>query len=376
MQNNKKTSDGSILENILSSEAEALIQDFNPQEALNFLLGALRDREKKILIRRFGLENSKTKTLQEIGNQEGITRERVRQIVKNALNKMVKKSREKEFQPIRELVIESIKSNSGLITEEKLLRIMLTATEESEINKNIVRLLLEMEKELELLEKHPELLKSWIIKETSKETILPAVSAFQEILEREKEITGHKELIDKFKNHSHFKKNKPIFNRDFIRACMESGHKLIEVEENKWGLKTWREVEPRSVRDVILLEMRWEGNSLHFTEIAGKVNKSKFARKATLKTVHNELIRDPNIVLIGRGIYALKEWGYEEGTVYETIKKILKKERVLKEKAIIEKVLAKRKVKKNTVIFNLRNNPDFQKNSKGEYTLKNTKKKK
>jgi len=376
MQNSKKSSDGSILENILSSEAEALVQDFNPQEALNFLLSALRDREKKILIKRFGLEDGKTRTLQEIGNQEGVTRERVRQIVRNALNKMVKKSREKEFRPIRELVIESIKSNSGLITEEKLLRVMLTATEESEINKNIVRLLLEMEEELELLEKHPELLKSWIVKEAPKETILPAVSAFQEILEREKEVTNHKELIDKFKNHSHFKKNKPIFNKDFIQACMESGHKLIKVEENKWGLKTWREVEPRSVRDVILLEMRQEGNPLHFTEIAEKVNKSKFARKATLKTVHNELIRDLNIVLIGRGIYALKEWGYEEGTVYEIIKKILKKERVLKEKAIIEKVLAKRKVKKNTVIFNLRNNPDFQKNSKGKYTLKNTKKKK
>ncbi|MFC1686311.1 sigma factor-like helix-turn-helix DNA-binding protein [Patescibacteria group bacterium] len=375
MQNNKKTQqDDSILENILSSESEALVQDFNPQEALNFLLSALRDREKKILIKRFGLKDGKTKTLQEIGNQEGITRERVRQIVRNALNKMIKKSQEKGFKPTKELVVESIKSNSGLITEEKFLQVILTATEESDINQNIVRLLLEIEEELELLEKHPELIRSWVTKKTPKETIVPTISAFKEILEKKKEITNHKELVDKLKDHPHFKKNKPVLNKDFIRACMESGHKLIEVEENKWGLKTWREVEPKSVRDVILLEMRREENPLHFKEIAEKVNKSKFARKATLKTVHNELIRDPNIVLIGRGIYALKEWGYEAGTVSEIINKILKKEGPLKEKDIVEKVLALRKVKKNTVVFNLRNNPNFEKDSKGKYTLKKTKK--
>jgi hypothetical protein len=40
--------------------------------------------------------------------------------------------------------------------------------------------------------------------------------------------------------------------------------------------------------------------------------------------VHNELIRNKDFVLVGRGIYALKEWGYEPGTVSHVIEAILK----------------------------------------------------
>ncbi len=370
---NQKDGSDSILENILDLETESLIQNFNPRETLTPLLDSLREREKDILIERFGLKTGEIKTLQAIGEVKGITRERVRQIVSNALKKLVKKIQEKEFKSLRELLVESIRKNSGIITEEKLLNIILSASEENDVNKNAVRLLLELEEEIEVIENHPELLRTWAVKSTPKELVLPAISKFQIIMEEHREIIGHDELINKFKKDPFYGKNKLHLNPNFMLACLESGHKLIEVEENRWGLKTWREVEPKSVRDVILLEMRRDGKPMHFTEIAKKVNHSKFARKATEKTVHNELIRDPRIVLIGRGKYALKEWGYEKGTVAEIIEKLLKKQTSLSETQIVEEVLTTREVKKNTVIFNLRNNQKFKKDKQGKYSLKTKK---
>ena len=301
MQKKTTTSTGtpsSILDNILVSETESLIQNFSPKEALDFLLGTLREREKKIILKRFGLLDGKPKTLQKIGREEGVTRERVRQIVNNALKKMSQKAKTENFRATRQLIIESIKNNAGLITEDKLISIVLSASEENEANKNIVRLLLEIEEELEVMEKHPELLPSWSLKGTPKELVLPTIDVLKEILEKEHQLTDHNQVVASLKNHPFYEKNKSVLNPDFIRACMETGHKIIEVEENKWGLKTWREVQPRSVRDVILLEMRAYGKPMHFVEIAKKVNESKFARKATVKTVHNELIRDPNICLL------------------------------------------------------------------------------
>ena len=48
----------------------------------------LNERQKKVLILRFGLEDGKTKTLQETGDLFGITRERIRQIEAAALRKL------------------------------------------------------------------------------------------------------------------------------------------------------------------------------------------------------------------------------------------------------------------------------------------------
>lgn len=48
----------------------------------------LNERQKKVLILRFGLEDGKTRTLQEIGDMFGVTRERIRQTEATALRKL------------------------------------------------------------------------------------------------------------------------------------------------------------------------------------------------------------------------------------------------------------------------------------------------
>jgi len=61
------------------------------------ILGTLNDREKRVLIYRFGLEDGKPKTLEDVGKVFGVTRERVRQIEAKALRKLRHPSRAKKL---------------------------------------------------------------------------------------------------------------------------------------------------------------------------------------------------------------------------------------------------------------------------------------
>jgi RNA polymerase primary sigma factor len=59
-------------------------------EALALALSALADRERKVLILRYGLDDAEPKTLEEIGRRLGLTRERVRQIENDALRRLAR----------------------------------------------------------------------------------------------------------------------------------------------------------------------------------------------------------------------------------------------------------------------------------------------
>ena len=111
---------------------------------------------------------------------------------------------------------------------------------------------------------------------------------------------------------------------------------------------------------------------MHFREIAEKINEANFDHKvAHPATIHNDLIADPRFVLIGRGVYALKEWGYKSGVVADIIEDILKKAgTALNKEDIIEKVLKQRDVKSNTVILSLNKDERFVKAEDNKYGLK------
>src|SRR5581483_10671933 len=93
------------------------------------------------------------------------------------------------------------------------------------------------------------------------------------------------------------------------------------------------------------------------------INKAKFDHRTAYKeTVHNELIKDNRFILIGRGIYALSEWGYKAGVVADVLTDVLRAAgRPLSRDQIIEEVLKRRVVKKNTILVGLSNKKLFKK---------------
>ena len=60
----------------------------NDHELVKEVLATLDARESRILAMRFGLDNGRPKTLEEVGTRLGVTRERIRQIQEQALQKM------------------------------------------------------------------------------------------------------------------------------------------------------------------------------------------------------------------------------------------------------------------------------------------------
>jgi hypothetical protein len=107
---------------------------------------------------------------------------------------------------------------------------------------------------------------------------------------------------------------------------------------------------------------------MHFREVASAINEL-FGHEAHIATTHNELIKDDRFVLVGRGLYALTEWGYSAGVVKEVLREIIAADGPLSREEIIDKVRKERYVKDNTILVNLQDASLFKKLSNGTYTV-------
>mgnify|MGYP001766916859 CR=1 FL=1 len=147
-------------------------------------------------------------------------------------------------------------------------------------------------------------------------------------------------------------------------SALEISKDIIRNQEGV-GLKDWPEINPQSIKDKAYLVLRKQQKPLHFREVASLIE------SALAQTVHNELIKDQRFVLVGRGTYALKEWGYFPGPVKDVIFKLMKDEqRPMTKENLLQKVLKQRFVKENTILLNLKDKRHFLKTSDGCYTIK------
>jgi len=150
-----------------------------------------------------------------------------------------------------------------------------------------------------------------------------------------------------------------------LSSYLEISRIIGKNEEGFYGLLEWPEIRPRGIRDKAYLVLKKAQRPLHFTEIAAQIDGAK------VPTVHNELIKDERFVLIGRGIYALAEWGYFPGEVKDVILKILReKGRPMTKEEILEEVKKQRIVKPTTVLLYLYNKKYFERDSQGRYKPK------
>ncbi|MCA9376807.1 RNA polymerase sigma factor RpoD [Candidatus Nomurabacteria bacterium] len=87
-----------ILADDWSKSPEQLATTEYLRNQMKDILDTLQDREKRVLSLRFGLEDGVTRTLEEVGREFGVTRERIRQIEAKALKKLKEKSMQNKLE--------------------------------------------------------------------------------------------------------------------------------------------------------------------------------------------------------------------------------------------------------------------------------------
>lgn len=328
--------------------------------AMEKLFSEIQERPRGIMKERYGIKNEKPKTLEEIGREHKVTRERVRQIIRETLKKLKNKKHVVLGEVFGQLVF-TLQEKNGIIKEEDLLFHGLETKE-----KGSLKFFLDLYDEIKFRELPKELEPSWTHNDFSLAEWKKIKNEVKEILERNQKPLTESEILSEIKKSGKIDANeKKLFN--FLEVSSEIKKGSFE----KWGLKIWDEITPKGTREKIYLILKETGNPLHFKEIAGLIDKHRLNKKRNThpQTVHNELIRDKRFILVGRGTYALSEWGYKKGTVKEVIEDILKKsDKPIDREHIMAEILQLRKVKKSTILINLNN--FFQKVGKSSYAIK------
>ena len=87
-----------IMDGIMASQYKEELAEADLPKMMSKAFVGLKRKQRHVLKKRFGLVNGEVKTLQEIGDSYGVTRERIRQIEAKALRKLRHPSRRKKLQ--------------------------------------------------------------------------------------------------------------------------------------------------------------------------------------------------------------------------------------------------------------------------------------
>lgn len=342
-------------------EEAAVKEQFNVEEIVQDILDTIeREREREIISRRFGLFDRR-ETLEQIGELLGITRERVRQLEKVVITRL-KASTDKDLPHINKIesTLGSHLKEMGNVARISDISARLTK-ENSKIDQSRVAFLAQLAPSIAVIDDNDHFFYAIGLSAEHTEKVIRDYVA--KIIEAIKDI-GEPTDIDTV--------SKKIGKSDAKHVeALASVSKNLATLNGRWGLIKWPMVNPKNIRDKIYVILHDKGEPLHFTEIAEAIKASSFKRKdVTTQAIHNELIKDKRFVLIGRGIYALREWGYKKGTVADVISEVLRKENgPLHRDEIVRRVLKTRRVKETTILLNLQGKPQFKRVAKATYAL-------
>ncbi|EKE16247.1 MAG: RNA polymerase sigma factor [uncultured bacterium] len=332
-------------------------------EALQLAISNLPERSRKVIWERYGVDGAGVKTLEEIGGKFGITRERVRQIIREVCKKIKAKSKDAVLSEVSKKIIFTLEQNSGIMKEESLLGELSGSNEKQ---KGAAKFFVECLDDVISYEIKGTMDKACVLSGFDVEFWEGLKNEIVAILKAKKFPASEEELFEEFSK----KKIGTNVSKDKMFAYLSVS---LEVKKNifgKWGISKSSEITPKGTRDKAYLVLKESGKPMHFKDIAKKIDSYGLnKRKTHPQTVHNELIKDEKFVLVGRGIYALSQWGYKKGTVKDVLEEVLRgKIKGMEKDEVIKEVLKVRQVKQSTVIINLNNY--FKKTKEGKYIAK------
>ncbi len=324
-----------------------------------------REREREIVSRRFGLFDRK-ETLEQIGEMLGITRERVRQLEKSVITKLRSTAEQGGLPHIANFqskVLELLHA-SGDVARVSVLAAQLSDTPNREEQARVA-FLSQLSPELSIVLEDDNFYYSVGVKASRDVSAIKA--SVSKLIDTIKQI-GEPQAIDQIAKAAGIGSAQAT-------AALASTSKQLATLNDRWGLIKWPIVNPKNIRDKIYVILAENGKPMHFSDIAASIKDSDFKRKdVTTQAIHNELIKDKRFVLIGRGIYALDNWGFSKGTVADIITDVLKKAgEPLHRDEIVRRVLKSRQVKETTILLNLQSKSQFKRVAKATYAINDAK---
>jgi hypothetical protein len=333
------------------------------KQAVNDILEVIeQEREREIITRRFGLFDRR-ETLEQIGELLGITRERVRQLEKAILIRLKIAADDNKVPAIADIdrMIVRDLSEHGRVARVQDIADRLTGGKSDARHRAHVAFIAELSPNLVVVGENDNYHHAVGIKQYGDEKTIKA-----NVDEIVKTIKKHGEPVQIEQLHGMLKHENP----EQVRALASVSKHLAHLKDF-WGLTKWPTVNPKNIRDKIYVILAENGKPMHFSDIAKSIKDSDFKRKdVTTQAIHNELIKDKRFVLIGRGIYALDNWGFSKGTVADIITDVLQKAgEPLHRDEIVKRVLKSRQVKETTILLNLQSKSQFKRVAKATYTL-------
>jgi predicted Zn-ribbon and HTH transcriptional regulator len=323
-----------------------------------------KDRERDIISGRFGLFGKK-KTLDAIGKEYNVTRERIRQLEKGItirLQVRVEEGKIEGFDTYESSIAGALKSSGGICSVEAICtKIKEPNTPEAAAQVSFISLL---SSQLTLVESSDNYTQSIILNSAYKSPAeaLKEVDTIIKTLAEDKEPIS----ISGFKAKHNLKQSEEEIESKLTVSSQSYQRKGL------WGLRSWSSVNPRSIKDKIFIVLTEKKEPMHFSEIHEAIlaDKTLDQKEFTVQATHNELIRDPRYVLVGRGRYALKDWGHIEGTVEDVIVKVLTDAgQPLHRDEVIRGVLRYRQVRETTIVLNLQSKPRFKRVATATFDL-------
>lgn len=332
----------------------------NLDNILENIFSSLSDKERKVINERMGLTGEK-RTLQAIGDDLGVTRERIRQIEGEVLD-MVTPKIEEEFNDVFDKIEDFLKTIGGVRRDDHFIKDTkhIADIKDSEHINNKVRFIVSVAGPADVYPEDDEFLTFWHLNDEEKNKFMNFIDKLEKYFKSKdkEEILEDKVYMDDFNDLQ-------LYN--FVPISKKFGVSPF----GDFGLREWKEIEPKVIRDKAYLVLRKNQDPLHFSEIADMISQlSEKEGEAHTQTVHNELIKDDRFVLVGRGMYGLKEHGFEGGTAKEVIEKLLKEKGPMTSDEVVDLVNQKKILKDNTILLNLQSKSNFRRLDDGRYDVK------
>jgi DNA-directed RNA polymerase delta subunit len=336
--------------------------NFKPEKVVKNLISVLSDRAKDIIVQRYGLKNKRRLTLEAIGKQYKITRERVRQIENYAFDTILKSDEYKKERLAFANLEKMIDSMGGIVHEDDLLEYVSSDT----LVQNEVHFLLVLGESFKKAKEDKDFKHRWYLDDDLYTSVHDSLKNLYKSMSNE-DLVSEGQIVTNFLEHLRGV-NQKYRNDEIIRRWLALSKKIGKNPLNEWGRSDSPNITLKGMRDYAYLVLKQHGSPLHFSEVADKI-KELFDKRAHVATCHNELIKDERFVLVGRGLYALKDWGYVGGIVREVIEKVLKENGPMTKEEIVDKVLKERYVKENTIAVNLQNTDLFKRDKQNRYSV-------